>query len=43
MGPNGISFASPRLCQESLDKTVCKKFEYMCSNMWRPDLNVIAP
>ena len=27
---------------ESLSETVCEKVQYVCSDMWKPYLNVIA-
>jgi transposase len=33
---------SLRSCLESLGETVCKQVEYVCSDMWKPYLNVIA-
>ena len=34
--------ASLRSCLESLSETVCEKVQYVCSDMWKPYLNVIA-
>jgi transposase len=34
--------ASLRSCLESLGETVCKQVRYVCSDMWKPYLNVIA-
>ena len=34
--------ASLRSCLESLGESVCRKVQYVCSDMWRPYLNVIA-
>jgi transposase len=34
--------ASLRSCLESLSETVCEKVQYVCSEMWKPYLNVIA-
>ena len=34
--------ASLRLCLEGLGETVCKQVKYVCSDMWKPYLNVIA-
>jgi transposase len=34
--------ASLRSCLESLGDTTCKGVQYVCSDMWRPYLNVIA-
>jgi len=34
--------ASLRSCLESLGETACKQVRYMCSDMWKPYLNVIA-
>jgi transposase len=33
---------SLRSCLEGLGESVCKQVEYVCSDMWRPYLNVIA-
>jgi transposase len=33
---------SLRSCLESLGESVCQQVEYVCSDMWRPYLNVIA-
>lgn len=33
---------SLRSCLESLGESVCQKVQYVCSDMWRPYLNVIA-
>jgi transposase len=34
--------ASLRLCLESLGESVCQKVQYVCSDMWKPYLNVIV-
>ena len=34
--------SSLRSCLESLGESVCRKVQYVCSDMWRPYLNVIA-
>ena len=34
--------ASLRSCLESLGETACKQVRYVCSDMWKPYLNVIA-
>jgi transposase len=34
--------ASLRSCLEGLGETVCKQVQYVCSDMWKPYLNVIA-
>ena len=34
--------ASLRSCLESLGESVCRKVQYVCSDMWKPYLNVIA-
>ena len=34
--------ASLRSCLESLGETACKQVKYVCSDMWKPYLNVIA-
>jgi len=34
--------ASLRSCLDSLGESVCQKVQYVCSDMWRPYLNVIA-
>ena len=34
--------ASLRSCLESLSETVCEKVRYVCSDMWKPYLNVIT-
>jgi transposase len=34
--------ASLRSCLESLGETTCKQVRYVCSDMWKPYLNVIA-
>jgi transposase len=34
--------ASLRSCLESLGEPVCQKVQFVCSDMWRPYLNVIA-
>ena len=34
--------ASLRSCLESLGESVCQQVQYVCSDMWRPYLNVIA-
>ena len=33
---------SLRSCLESLGESVCGKIQYVCSDMWKPYLNVIA-
>jgi transposase len=37
-----IAEESLRSCLEGLGETVCKQVEYVCSDMWKPYLNVIA-
>jgi transposase len=34
--------ASLRSCLETLGESVCQKVQYVCSDMWKPYLNVIA-
>jgi transposase len=34
--------ASLRLCLEGLGEATCKQVQYVCSDMWKPYLNVIA-
>jgi transposase len=34
--------ASLRLCLEGLGETICKQVQYVCSDMWKPYLKVIA-
>jgi transposase len=34
--------ASLRSCLETLGESACRKVQYVCSDMWRPYLNVIA-
>ena len=36
------SVASLRCCLDSLGQLVCLEVKYVCSDMWRPYLNVIA-
>jgi hypothetical protein len=36
------SAASLRCCLDSLGKSVCLGLKYVCSDMWKPYLNVIA-
>ena len=38
----GRTEESLRLCLKSLGKPVCRQIQYVCSDMWKPCLNVIA-